>query len=158
MASSSGGRRASFDDETVGYRGVYIISVAARLLEMHPQTLRKYDRAGLVRPTRTGGMLRLYSNEDLERLRVIRRLVDDLGMNLAGVGFALEMVRRIRRVVDALEGDVGVAETRTVSGAVAELRRRKYWPTVGRVDNVHGDRNLFCSCVPVSAWTQSPSE
>ena len=41
---------------------------------------------------------------------------------------------------------------------VAELRRRKYWPTVGRVDNVHGDRNLFCSCVPVSAWTQSPSE
>ena len=123
MASSSGGRRTSFDDETVGYRGVYIISVAARLLEMHPQTLRKYDRAGLVRPTRTGGMLRLYSNEDLERLRVIRRLVDDLGMNLAGVGFALEMVRRIRRVADALEGDAGVAETRTVSGAVAELRR-----------------------------------
>ena len=111
------------DDEAVGYRGVYIISVAARLLEMHPQTLRKYDRAGLVRPTRTGGMLRLYSDEDLERLRVIRRLVDDLGMNLAGVGFVLEMVRRIRRVVDALEGDAGVAETRTVSGAVAELRR-----------------------------------
>ena len=123
MASSSGGRRAGFDEEAVGYRGVYIISVAARLLEMHPQTLRKYDRAGLVRPTRTGGMLRLYSNEDLERLRVIRRLVDDLGMNLAGVGFVLEMVRRIRRVVDALEGDAGVAETRTVSGAVAELRR-----------------------------------
>ena len=107
----------------IGYSGVYVISVAARLLEMHPQTLRKYDRAGLVRPTRSGGMLRLYSDEDLERLRVIRRLVGDLGMNLAGARLVLEMVRQVRYVVEALERDGKVAETQTVRGAVAELRR-----------------------------------
>ena len=107
----------------VGYSGVYIISVAARLLEMHPQTLRKYDRAGLVRPTRSDGMLRLYSDEDLKRLRVIRRLVDEFGMNLAGARFVLEMMRRVGDAVDVLEEDARVADTRTVSGAVAELRR-----------------------------------
>jgi len=107
----------------VGYSGVYVISVAARLLEMHPQTLRKYDRAGLVRPTRSGGMLRLYSDEDLERLRVIRRLVNEFGMNLAGARFVLEMVRHVRDVMDALEGDRTVSEAPTVRGAVAELRR-----------------------------------
>ena len=120
MASSSGRGRGAAG---VGYRGVYVISVAARLLEMHPQTLRKYDREGLVRPTRSGGMLRLYSDEDLERLRVIRRLVDELGMNLAGAGFVLEMVRHIRRVVEALEDDERIAQTRTVRGVLAELRR-----------------------------------
>ena len=55
--------------------GVYIISVAARLMEMHPQTLRKYDRAGLVRPSRTVGMLRLYSDADLVKLRIIKRFL-----------------------------------------------------------------------------------
>ena len=107
----------------VRYSGVYVISVAARLLEMHPQTLRKYDRAGLVRPTRSGGMLRLYSDEDLERLRVIRRLVDEFGVNLAGARLVLEMVRHVRGVVDALERDVGIAGAPTVRGVVAELRQ-----------------------------------
>ena len=73
-------------------QGVYIISVAARLLEMHPQTLRKYERLGLVRPSRTVGMLRLYSNEDLEKLRLIRYLENNLGMNLAGVDFILNLL------------------------------------------------------------------
>ena len=58
-------------------RGVYIISVAARLLAMHPQTLRKYERLGLVRPSRTIGMLRLYSQEDIEKLRLIRHLEEE---------------------------------------------------------------------------------
>ena len=71
--------------------GVYIISVAARILEMHPQTLRKYERAGLVRPTRTEGMLRLYSELDIARLRLIKHLVGDLGLNLAGVQLVLEL-------------------------------------------------------------------
>ena len=53
-------------------QGVYIISVAARILELHPQTLRKYERAGLVSPFRTGGMLRLYSEDDMVRLRLIK--------------------------------------------------------------------------------------
>ena len=79
-------------------RGVYIISVAARLLAMHPQTLRKYERLGLVRPSRTEGMLRLYSEEDLARLRMIRFLVEEQRMNLAGVEMALRMVSRLQGV------------------------------------------------------------
>ena len=91
------------DASGVGFTGVYIISVAARLLEMHPQTLRKYERVGLVQPSRTGGQLRLYSDEDLLRLRVIRRLVDELGLNLAGVGLVLDLVGPLRRLVNGAE-------------------------------------------------------
>ena len=75
--------------------GVYIISVAARLLEMHPQTLRKYERLGLIQPVRTVGMLRLYSQEDLRRVMLIRHLMDNLGLNLAGVEFALKLVNNL---------------------------------------------------------------
>lgn len=75
--------------------GLYIISVAARLLEMHPQTLRKYERVGLVIPSRTVGMLRLYSQRDIARLRLIKHLVEDLGINLAGVEFLLSLFNRL---------------------------------------------------------------
>ena len=75
--------------------GLYIISVAARLLAMHPQTLRKYERAGLIHPPRTIGKLRLYSEQDIARLRLIKHLVDDLGMNLAGVELVLDLLGRI---------------------------------------------------------------
>ena len=71
--------------------GVYVISVASRMLSMHPQTLRKYERIGLVRPSRTGGMLRLYSQEDIAKLKLIKYLVDDLGLNLAGVQLILNI-------------------------------------------------------------------
>src|SRR5438093_5774136 len=64
---------------------LFFISVAARMLGMHPQTLRKYERLGLVQPTRTIGSMRLYSREELERLKLIKRLVDDGGSNPAGV-------------------------------------------------------------------------
>ena len=76
-------------------RGLYIISVAARLLEMHPQTLRKYERIGLVRPSRTIGMLRLYSEENVAQLRAIKYLVEDLRLNLAGVELVMDMMRRL---------------------------------------------------------------
>ncbi len=76
-------------------KGVYIISVAARLLEMHPQTLRKYERLGLVRPSRTIGMLRLYSEEDIQKLRLIRYLEENLGLNLAGVEFTLNLLSHL---------------------------------------------------------------
>jgi MerR family transcriptional regulator/heat shock protein HspR len=82
----------------------YFISSAARLLGMHPQTLRKYERLGLVQPTRTVGSMRVYSGEELERLRLIKHLVDELGINLAGVQRLLsvaESVERMRRVSDA---------------------------------------------------------
>ncbi|PWT85558.1 MAG: MerR family transcriptional regulator [Blastocatellia bacterium] len=81
---------------------LYFISVAARMLGMHPQTLRKYERLGLVRPTRTIGSMRLYSREELERLKVIKRLVDDAGINLAGIQRLLsiaEVLDRIRPLI-----------------------------------------------------------
>src|SRR5918992_5865604 len=81
----------------------YFISTAARLLGMHPQTLRKYERLGLIQPTRTVGSMRLYSREELEKLRLIKRLVDELGINLAGVQRLLsiaEVVQRIRPLMD----------------------------------------------------------
>lgn len=87
--------------------GVYIISVAARILDMHPQTLRKYERVGLVRPSRTVGMLRLYSPEDIARLTLIKHLVGELGLNLAGVQLALRVFNQlilIRGRTSKLEG------------------------------------------------------
>lgn len=86
------------------------ISMAAEMLEMHPQTLRKYERLGLVRPARTIGSMRLYSHEEIERLRFIKYLVEDEGVNLAGVQRLLsvaEAFRRIRPLVreDALSRD-----------------------------------------------------
>jgi len=93
--------------------GVYIMSVAGRLLEMHPQTVRKYERLGLIQPVRTVGMLRLYSQDDLRKVMLIRHLMDNLGLNLAGVEFALKLVnnlsvfsRRLARVT----GDAEVVE------------------------------------------------
>ena len=75
------------------------ISVAARMLGMHPQTLRKYERLGLVQPTRTIGSMRLYSHDEIERIKLIKRLVDEAGINLAGVQRLLssaEIVQRLR--------------------------------------------------------------
>ena len=83
--------------------GLYVISVAARLLQMHPQTLRKYERAGLVRPSRTVGMLRLYSEEDIVRLRLIKHLVGEMGLNLAGVEVALAMFNQMLRLMSGLD-------------------------------------------------------
>jgi len=74
------------------------ISVAARMLGMHPQTLRKYERLGLVQPTRTIGSMRLYSQEELERLKLIKRLVDDAGINLAGVQRLLSIADVVQRL------------------------------------------------------------
>ena len=77
---------------------VFFISVAARMLGMHPQTLRKYERLGLVQPTRTIGSMRLYTRDELERLRVIKRLVEDGGVNLAGVQRLLSVAEIVQRM------------------------------------------------------------
>jgi MerR family transcriptional regulator, heat shock protein HspR len=82
---------------------LYLISVAARMLDMHPQTLRKYERLGLVRPLRTLGSMRVYTRDELERLRVIKQLVDEAGVNLAGVQRLLsiaEVVQKLRPLLD----------------------------------------------------------
>jgi MerR family transcriptional regulator, heat shock protein HspR len=75
---------------------LYVISVASRLLQLHPQTLRKYEREGFVEPSRTAGNLRLYSAEDIDRLRQVKSLVEQRGVNLAGVQMALHLTREIR--------------------------------------------------------------
>ena len=77
---------------------IIFISVAARTLGMHPQTLRKYERMGLVRPARTVGSMRVYSPEEIARLRVIKRLVDELGVNLAGVQQLLSIAEVVERM------------------------------------------------------------
>lgn len=77
---------------------LYLISVAARMLDMHPQTLRKYERLGLVRPLRTLGSMRVYSPDELERLRVIKQLVDEEGINLAGVQRLLDIAEVVQQV------------------------------------------------------------
>ncbi len=84
----------------------YIISIAARMVGLHAQTLRYYERAGLVEPSRSRGNRRLYSSEDVERLRRIRTLMDDLGVNLAGVEVVMRMAERMARMereIQALE-------------------------------------------------------
>ena len=75
----------------------YMISVAAELVGMHPQTLRMYEQKGLVRPRRTSGNTRLYSETDLDRLRVIQKLTTELGLNLAGVEIVLRLEDELKK-------------------------------------------------------------
>lgn len=82
---------------------LFVISVAARLVEMHPQTLRKYEREGLIAPSRTSGNLRLYSDQDIERLRQVKYLVEERSMNLAGVQMALDLTRELLALRERLD-------------------------------------------------------
>jgi MerR family transcriptional regulator, heat shock protein HspR len=84
-------------------RPIYMISVAAELVGMHPQTLRMYEAKGLVRPQRTPGGTRLYSEADVERLRIVQRLTGELGLNLAGVELVLRLEDELRRAHAQIE-------------------------------------------------------
>src|ERR1700751_5725004 len=87
----------------------YMISVAAELVGMHPQTLRLYEQKGLVRPRRTAGNTRLYSDADVERLRLIQRLTTEVGLNLAGVERVLHLqdeLARMHRRLERMERDM----------------------------------------------------
>ncbi len=108
-------------------QNLFLISVAAEMLGMHPQTLRKYERLGLIQPTRTVGSMRVYSREEMERLRAIKHLVEESGINLAGVQRLLavaEVMQRIRPLMDegALSTGAGrrqlLSEMRRLSDAV----------------------------------------
>ncbi len=90
------------DDQIQDDEPCYVISVAAKLVSLHPQTLRYYDKIGLLRPSRTAGRVRLYSQRDIESLRRIVRLTDDLGVNLAGVEVIINMARRIEELQERL--------------------------------------------------------
>jgi MerR family transcriptional regulator/heat shock protein HspR len=97
----------------------YVISVAAKLVSMHPQTLRYYDKIGLIRPSRTSGRMRLYSQQDVDTLRKIARLTEDLGVNLAGVEVIMNMSRHIEELQREL---VSVQEQ--AEAEILALRRR----------------------------------
>jgi len=99
---------------------VYVISVASKLVEMHPQTLRLYERLGLVKPARTDNNVRLYSDEDIERLRQIQRLTQ-VGLNLAGVEMVLDLLARM----EALRREMQEVERRReeVEKEIERLRR-----------------------------------
>jgi MerR family transcriptional regulator, heat shock protein HspR len=103
-------------------QNLYLISMAAEILGMHPQTLRKYERLGLIQPPRTEGSVRVYSREEIERLRLIKHLVDELGINLAGVQRLLsiaEVMHRIRPLMDERALSTGVGRRQLLS----EMRR-----------------------------------
>ena len=100
----------------------FVISVAARLLNVHPQTLRYYERAGLIAPSRSRGNIRLYSTRDIERAQQIKRLIEDLGVNLAGVEVIMKLTERMREMEHEIEGLRGEL-SRKRRGAAAESAR-----------------------------------
>src|SRR5438067_12158284 len=89
----------------VVHQDLFLISMAAEMLGMHPQTLRKYERLGLIQPSRTIGSMRLYSRDELERMKLIKRLVDDGGINLAGVQRLLEIAEVVQRLRPLMRED-----------------------------------------------------
>ena len=110
----------------------YMISIAAELVGMHPQTLRIYEDKGLIRPKRTAGNTRLYSEADLDRLRLIQRLTNELGLNLAGVEHVLRLqdeLLRMRRRLDRME-----REMRQAINEVHRQYRRELVPWKPPVD------------------------
>jgi MerR family transcriptional regulator/heat shock protein HspR len=118
----------------------YMISVAAELVGMHPQTLRMYEQKGLVQPQRTAGNTRLYSEADLERLRLIQRLTGELGLNLAGVEAVLGLEEQLLRMQARME-----RLEREMREAVASVHRQY------RRDLVLYDRTQL----PERKWTST---
>lgn len=106
---------------------MFVISVAARLLQVHPQTLRYYERSGLLKPTRSSGKIRLYSQREIERLRKIQRLTTELGVNLAGAEIIIDLTERL----DKLQAQMNqrevelIAEIQRLQNQVIELQARQ---------------------------------
>jgi len=137
-------------------RGVYIISVAAELAGMHPQTLRIYERKGLLRPARTAGNTRRYSERDIEMLRTIHQLTQEQGINLAGVKMIVEMERQLdelRRTVEELSDEMQRARRRV--RAAAEQARVEAEQEARRRAERQRDANAI---VPRSTYASPPWE
>jgi MerR family transcriptional regulator, heat shock protein HspR len=92
-----------FDEGMNDNDPIYVISIAARLVGMHQQSLRYYERAGLIEPKRTVGGIRMYSNRDIQRIRQAQRLIDELGVNLAGVDIIVRMSEQLQQLQAELE-------------------------------------------------------
>lgn len=96
-------------------RGAYMISAVAEMYEIHPQTLRLYEREGLLRPSRSDGNTRLYTEGDLERLEFILNLARDLGVNIAGIAIILQMRERMEQMNQDMQGFVDYVRTEMLS-------------------------------------------
>ncbi len=112
---------------------LYVISVAAELVDMHPQTLRLYERKGLIEPSRSSGKTRLYSQRNIEQLREIRRLTQELGVNLAGV----EEIIRLRQRLDHLQQNMEhrIADLQDQLGGKLLSARQKSLPSPSGVED-----------------------
>jgi MerR family transcriptional regulator/heat shock protein HspR len=114
-------------------KGAYMISAVAEMYEIHPQTLRLYEREGLLKPSRTEGNTRLYTDEDLERLEFILNLARDLGVNIAGIAIILQMRERMEEMNRQMQSFVEYVRTEMLAhfqqvapgstGAIVPLRK-----------------------------------
>ena len=120
-------------------KGAYMISSVAEMYEIHPQTLRLYEREGLLRPSRSEGNTRLYTDEDLERLEFILNLARDLGVNIAGIGIVLQMRERMEEMNRQMQGFVDYVRTEMLTrmqqqqqpgAGLVPMRRPMVVPTV----------------------------
>jgi MerR family transcriptional regulator/heat shock protein HspR len=103
---------------------VYFISVAARILGMHPQTLRKYERLGLIQPGRTVGSMRVYTRDEIVRLKAIKRLVEGAGINLAGVQRLLSIAEIVQRIRPLMRDEpMSARDARRLAQELGELNR-----------------------------------
>ncbi|MGC9293364.1 MAG: MerR family transcriptional regulator [Acidobacteriaceae bacterium] len=110
-------------------KGAYMISSVAEMYEVHPQTLRMYEREGLLKPSRTEGNTRLYTDEDLERLEFILNLARDLGVNIAGIAIVLQMRERMEEMNRQMQGFVDYVRTEMLS----RVQQATQTPTPGLV-------------------------
>ena len=123
-------------------KGAYMISAVAEMYEIHPQTLRLYEREGLLQPSRTVGNTRLYTDEDLERLEFILNLARELGVNIAGIAIILQMRERMEEMNRQMQDFVEYVRTEMLTkmqhgmdaseGAIVALRRPVAVPAVKR--------------------------
>ena len=131
-------------------KGAYMISSVAEMYDIHPQTLRLYEREGLLRPSRSEGNTRLYTDEDLERLEFILNLARDLGVNIAGIAIVLQMRERMEEMNRQMQGFVEYVRTEMLTrmqqaqgqpeAGLVSLRRPVVMPTRDGTPAVKGRR------------------
>jgi len=126
----------------------YTISVAARLVDLHPQTLRHYENLGLIEPYRSEGNRRLYSDHDIERLSLISRLTNDLGVNLAGVEVILNMTEQIKELQEEIQ-----RREAELLAEIARLRR-----VAARGDGIRNDVAPFTPPLPPNTGGEGGSQ
>jgi MerR family transcriptional regulator/heat shock protein HspR len=126
-------------------KGAYMISAVAEMYEIHPQTLRLYEREGLLKPSRTDGNTRLYTDEDLERLEFILNLARDLGVNIAGIAIVLQMRERMEEMNRQMQGFVDYVRTemltrmqQTQQAGLVHMPRPMMVPKQGAAGKEHG--------------------